>query len=118
MRSVVLYIDHIVASLRRILEYTGDGRDAFLADPKTQDAVLRNFMVVGEAAKRLPQTFRDEWPDIPWRRIAGFRDILVHQYEHVDLNEVWLVVERDCDELRGSLERILATLEASDKGGS
>ncbi len=77
MKDPLLYIIHIHQSLEKILDYTRGGREAFLADPKTQDAVIRNFEVIGEAAKRLPE-FIVLYPQIPWRRMAGFRDILIH----------------------------------------
>ena len=59
----------------------GQRKDAFLADAKTQSAVLHQLLIVGEAAKRLSQGFRDQLPSIPWRRIAGMRDKLIHGYD-------------------------------------
>ena len=72
MKDPLLYVIHIQESLKKILIYTRDGRDAFMADPKTQDAVVRNFEVIGEAAKRLPSEFTTLYPQVPWRRMAGF----------------------------------------------
>jgi len=82
------------------------GRDDFLRDPKTQDAVVRNFEIIGEAAKRVSETTRDLAAEIPWRRIAGFRDILIHQYEGVDLQQVWERVTKDLPALRNALEKL------------
>jgi uncharacterized protein with HEPN domain len=65
LKDPLLYIIHIHESLKKILTYTQDGRDAFMADPKTQDAVVRNFEVIGEAAKRLPTEFTNTYPQIP-----------------------------------------------------
>jgi uncharacterized protein with HEPN domain len=102
-----LYIIHISECLQRIESYTAGGRDAFMGDPRTQDAVLRNFEVIGEAAKRVSTETRERTPQVPWRRLAGLRDVLIHRYERVDLNEVWQVVERDLPNLKHSVEALL-----------
>ncbi|HUU22435.1 MAG TPA: DUF86 domain-containing protein [Phycisphaerae bacterium] len=73
----------------------GYDRDAFLADAKTQAAVLHELLVLGEAAKRLSQTFRDAHPQVPWRAIAGMRDKLIHAYDAVDIEEVWKTLRAD-----------------------
>lgn len=84
-----LYLVHIVEALRKILRYTRCGRDAFLADERVQDAVYRNFLVIGEAAKRVSAAPRACDPSIPWRGMAGLRDVMVHQYEGVRADLVW-----------------------------
>lgn len=89
------YLEHIRDALERIAEYTTHGRDVFLASRLQQDAVLRNLEVVGEAVKRLSPEVRARAPNTPWRRIAGMRDILIHHYFGVDLEAVWLVVEKE-----------------------
>jgi uncharacterized protein with HEPN domain len=98
-----LYIVHMLECVERIEWYTQGGRDGFLTDPKTQDAVIRNFEIIGEAAKRVSETTRARAPEIPWSRIAGFRDVLIHQYEGVDLEGVWERVERDMPALKDQL---------------
>jgi len=70
-------------------------RATFLADEKTVSAVLHQIMVIGEAVKRLSDAFRGAHPNVPWRRIAGMRDHLIHGYNNVDLNEVWKAVDSD-----------------------
>ena len=72
---------------------------AFLADAKTQSAVLHQLLVIGEAVKRLSPEFRAAHPEVPWRLIAGARDKLIHFYEGVDLEEVWKMVTSDLPEL-------------------
>jgi len=62
---------------------------ALSPDPLTHDAIIRNFEVIGEAAKRIPEEYREKHPSIPWRALAGFRDVLIHQYEGVSIAEVW-----------------------------
>jgi len=113
-----LYLIHILECADRIADYTRGGREEFLSDTKTQDAVIRNFEIIGEAAKRVSDGVRGLAPDIPWRRIGGFRDILIHQYEGVDLHAVWLVVERELPSLKRSIEHVLAQLASPEDGGS
>lgn len=84
-----LYLAQILERIDRIKEYTASGKQAFFADRRTQDAVIRNFEVIGEAAKRLPEDYRKEQPALPWKAIAGFRDILIHPYEGVSVAEIW-----------------------------
>ena len=92
-REPSLYLADIEESCRLILQYTGGmTADQFRADRKTVDAVLRNLEVIGEAVKHLPARSRAQRADVDWRRIAGFRDILIHAYFGVDLDIVWDVV--------------------------
>jgi len=107
MKSDRLYLMHILESIDRILSYAQEGREAFLGDVRTQDAVVRNFEIIGEAAKRVTEETRKAASDISWRRIAGFRDVLIHRYEAVDPEEVWSVVERDLPDLKRKIEAIL-----------
>jgi uncharacterized protein with HEPN domain len=80
---------------------------AFLADPKTQSAVLHQLLLLGEAVRRLSEAFRAAHPDIPWSLIVGMRNRLIHQYDAVDLDEVWRTVERDIPDLLASLAPLL-----------
>jgi len=106
-----LYIVHMLECAERILAYTQAGRDDFFRDPKTQDAVIRNFEVIGEAAKRVPKTTQELCPEVPWRQVAGFRDVLIHQYEGVDLQQVWQRVVEDLPPVRDALKRLLERFE-------
>ncbi len=111
MKDQALYIIHIQECLEKIIEYTRAGREAFLADSRTQDAVIRKFEVIGEAAKRLSEAFTAANPDIPWRKMAGFRDILIHAYDRVDPNEIWNIIEQYVPELLKQMQGIRDRLE-------
>lgn len=79
-------------------------KEAFLQDIKTQSAVLHQLLLLGETVKRLSEELRYEHPDIPWKKVAGMRDKLIHQYDTVDFEEVWKTVGTD-------LPRIVALIE-------
>ncbi len=102
-----VYPLHIRDSLHRILEYTSNGRDAFLADTKTQDAVIRNLEIIGEAVKNLSEIHKDLHLDVPWKRIAGMRDLLIHHYFGVKLETVWAVVEGELSDFRAAIVRMV-----------
>ncbi|MFQ5882292.1 MAG: DUF86 domain-containing protein [Candidatus Methylomirabilales bacterium] len=85
MKDEKLYLIHIAECIQRIESYTRDGRDAFMRSSMAQDAVTRNFEIMGEAAKRISEGLRHAHPEVPWHRIAGFRDVLIHDYMRVDL---------------------------------
>lgn len=91
-----------------IAEYTnGMTKDRFLEDRKTQDAVIRNLEVIGEIVKRIPDDFRSDNAHIPWKKIAGMRDKLIHDYLGVDILAVWLVTQRSLPELHSEISDIL-----------
>ena len=102
----------ILECIERIETFTIDGKSAFYRDARTQDAVLHNLAVIGEAAKRVDAEFRARYPDIPWRSMAGLRDVLIHQYDRVRLDLVWTAVK---DSLPVLKEEIIKILPPSDE---
>lgn len=105
------YLGHILDCIERVEAYTHEGRAVFLSSPLIQDAVVRNFEIIGEATKRLTPALTQMRPDIQWRRIAGFRDVLIHQYMGVNLNTVWNVVEHDLPTIKAAVTALLAALQ-------
>jgi uncharacterized protein with HEPN domain len=84
----------------RILNFKGNlDKTTFMDDPKTQSAILHQLLVVGEAVKRLSEEFRSKHPRIPWTLVAGMRDKLIHEYDAVDLDEVWNTINADIPRL-------------------
>ena len=110
-----VYLAHILECAEKIEQFTADGKSRFLQDAMVQDAVLRNFSIIGEAAKRLDDSYRTAHPEIPWRALAGLRDILVHQYEGVDLERVWAIVERELPNLREAIAALLPPLDQLER---
>ena len=84
-------------------------KEIFLQTPMIQDAVIRNFEIIGEAAKCLSEQIKNENPDIQWRQIAGFRDVLIHNYLNINLNRVWGVIEKNLPILTQKIENLLSS---------
>ena len=96
-------VKHILDCIIRIQEWTATGKEAFLENTMMQSAVVHELEVIGEAAKALTKDFREAHPQIPWKGMAGLRDILVHDYDSIDVDEVWRVVESDIPALKREL---------------
>jgi len=103
-----VYLLHIRDALERILSYTTGGRQAFLVDARTQDAVIRNLEVMGEAVKSLSESLKARHAEIPWRRIAGMRDKMIHEYFGVNLQLVWDAIEHEVPRLKEKTAAILS----------
>jgi uncharacterized protein with HEPN domain len=110
-----VYLAHILECIQKIERFTTDGKPRFLKDEMVQDAVIRNFEIIGEAAKRIDDIYRAAHPDIPWRALAGLRDVLIHQYEGIDLERVWAIVEKDLSPLKQAIAELLPPLDQLER---
>jgi uncharacterized protein with HEPN domain len=110
-KDVRVYLAHILECVDKIERFTAEGRARFIRDPMVQDAVIRNLEVMGEAAKRIDGAFRADHPEVPWRELASLRDVLIHQYAGVDIERVWVVVERDLPRVREGIGPLVPRME-------
>ena len=107
-RDTILLLDDMLQSTQKIKRYTKNlNFDSFISDDKTIDAVVRNFEIIGEAANRISPDFRENNPEIEWKRIRGFRNRIVHDYFGIDYEIVWSIVESYLDELIDWLDTII-----------
>lgn len=106
-REIADYLDDIRTAIAEVEEFTrGMTFEAFAADKKTVNAVIRSLEVLGEATKGIPAAFRSKYPDIPWSKMVGMRDVLIHDYMGVDLKTVWKVAKERLPELKVFLEEM------------
>lgn len=102
-----VFLDHILESIDLIEDYSeGVNESEFIRSSSLQDMIVRRIEIIGEAVKNLPDDLKREHPQIPWRDIAGLRDIVVHQYFGLDLELIWDVVEKDIPQLKPEILRI------------
>lgn len=112
MRDLSLYISDILRAIDLIGEFViGMDFDTFFADEKTKSAVVMQLHIMGEAAKHVPEELRQNYPDVPWKQLAGMRDRLSHGYFEVDYAIVWQVVESNLPELRPTIQSILTDMQ-------
>jgi uncharacterized protein with HEPN domain len=96
-----LYLDHIIESIEALEKYSENlSKDDFLNSLLVQDAICRRLEIIGEAANKLDDEFKEKHPDIPWYKIVGMRNLLIHEYFHVDLDQVWNTTQKSVPELK------------------
>jgi uncharacterized protein with HEPN domain len=111
MKDDRLYLFHILNCIERIMEYTSSGKDSFLDDRKTQDAVLRNLHTLSESIQRISADTKLKYSKVSWREIRAFRNVVVHDYLGIELERIWDIVERDLPTLKTQIKNIANEFE-------
>jgi len=110
-RDTKLYVKDIVDSIQKIEQYTkGLTLEKFKKEDLIIDAVIRNFEIIGEASKNIPEKIKSQFPDVPWKEMAGMRDKVIHEYFGVDFDIVWKTIATRMTSLKKSLNNIYNSL--------
>ncbi|NTW33282.1 MAG: DUF86 domain-containing protein [Bacteroidetes bacterium] len=107
-RDNFILLEDIAEAIAKVLKYTKNmNYDAFLADVKTQDAVYRNFEVIGEAANQITEDFKNTYPEIEWKKLSGLRNRIIHEYFGVDNEIIWNIIQSKIEDFKISIDDIL-----------
>jgi len=110
VRSPAELLQDILDAIERVERYAARGRNAFNSDELIQTWIVHHIEIIGEAATRLDRDFRDAHPEIPWPQVIAMRNVLIHEYFGIDLDEVWSTVERDLPDLKAKIQLLLQGL--------
>lgn len=109
-RPINLLLNDIRQAIDRIEQYIKNlSFDAFSNDQKSVDAVVRNLEIIGEAASRLPDEFKEKYSEIEWYKVVGLRHRIVHEYFGIDLEIIWQILQKDLPELRQKITKIMSS---------
>lgn len=111
MKDDKLYLLHMQECIQRVEKYASGDRDKFLKSEMIQDAIIRRLQVMAESSQRVSEERKLKHPDVDWFRIAGFRNVLVHDYLGLDLDTVWNILINDLPDLKRSLKKMLAEMD-------
>ena len=107
MKNDAIYLEHIIDCIDRINDYTEKDQFTFTNSSMVQDAVIRNLQILSESTQKVSESLKQQHSEINWRAIAGFRNILVHDYLGLDLQQIWQVIENRLPDLRDNIEAIV-----------
>ncbi len=114
-RDARLYFDDVLESLERIKNYIdGMSLEQFRKDQKTQDAVIKNFEVIGEAVKRIAEDIKNAYPEIPWRSAADMRDFLIHDYPNIVPDVVWKTATDDLPKFKLQIMEVVKKINETN----
>lgn len=114
MKEDLVYVEHVLDCIAHIESYTGGTKSIFTGSKMVQDAVVRNLQVMSESTQRLSDAVKKKHPEIDWRGLAGFRNILAHGYLGLDSEKVWELIETRLAALRTAMQSIRAELLAGE----
>lgn len=110
MKQPHVYLRHILECIDLVEEYVGADREAFLANRMARDAVLRQMQVMAESSQRVPDDLKAKYPAVEWRALAAFRNVLVHNYLGVDVEQALQAYEQNATVLRDAVQKLLNEL--------
>jgi len=109
MKDDMVYLEHIIDCIDRIEEYTESDQFTFMNSSMVQDAVTRNLQILSESTQKISDPLKQQYPDINWRAISGFRNVLVHDYLGLDNQQIWQVIENRLPNLKEQIESIISS---------
>ena len=111
-KDITVFLKHIIESAELIEEYLENKQlEEFLKSKILQDSVIRRLEIIGEAVKNIPDNFKNSYPELPWRKMAGLRDILIHQYFGIDMELTWEIAKNNVPELKLEIKSVLTRIE-------
>lgn len=111
-RELGLFIEDILDSIKLIEKYIGgSSKESFGSNQKLKDSITRRLEIIGEAVKNIPNDFKEKYPEVPWKKISGLRDVIIHAYFDIDLDITWEIIKKDLPDLKGKILKIKKDLE-------
>ena len=115
-RGLRLFIEDILESIKLIEKYIRNiSKENLDNNQKLKDSIARRLEIIGEAVKNIPDDFREKYPEVPWKKIAGLRDIIIHTYFNIDLDITWDIIKKDLPDLKEKMLKIRTELEEEEK---
>ena len=115
-RTVLQYLDDILEAALNIGEDThGLSYTEFISDRRRRDAVVRNFEIIGQATKKLPDVLKAQYPSVAWKQVAGLRDVIAHGYFHIDYEILWGIITNTLPKFKAEVSKIKKTEQQKEK---
>lgn len=115
-RDLRLFIEDVLESIKLIEKYIGNtSKESFGNNQKLKDSVIRRLEIIGEAVKSMPNDFKEKYPEVPWKKIAGLRDIIIHTYFNIDLDITWEIIKKDLPDLKEKILKIKGDLRENQR---